>query len=566
MKSILKKDFFILKIVALLICMSALFLTNTYPYFKEYGKTEYGAIVKYIIVSILIMAFVCRVWSIFARNIYDNAGIVRSDSSWNLVVAFSVMIAVILLFNLMFGFVYLDELTPAFPSDKLTFSFRYIYELYVGLFFPIVLLVTRKEMEACAGYTSVGSDESSNKNAGKDSDDFNYSFVFALIMAMTMAMMIIFLYYAGGGATFYIVMNSFSVWFILVKNEKNSSFRRKNKLFLISFIIIQVIVHLVAVYLFDRGAFYRMNKLVSVPGDGHYYVPDYYWKQTVIGFVLGISLFVIIKFMNTYKNYKRYGEIYDIVAYLFLIKTVLSVAVDFVPYRFVSCMSPFASYWAFADLMLLVPIIFTGSVDNIKINGIIHMIKECGIGKYYDGVDDTVFMDKNSFSAPGEEYTFIKTRETEYSEASWEYIPPEKKVGKRKKHKQDDSIWDRLKSDRENVFVDEVYNYKGAKYLICHRYKNIEGVKRLQRQWLVLEEISVDDSNMGAGGNKGFSDEADSRVHSVKVNCVRVYDYKVVKKSLKYCRNKYIRFLRDGKYTLGTYKELRHKKFLQKDW
>ena len=564
LKSIQKKDFFILKLAALIICASALFLTSTYPYYKEYGKTEYGAIVKYIIVSVLVMVLLCHIWSIFARNIYDTAGVVRPDSSWNLVVVFSILITVILLLNLMFGFVYLDEYTPAFPSDKITFSFRYIYELYLGLFFPMVLLITRKEMEADS--------EISNKDTSKISDntyDFNYNFVFSLIMALNVAMMIIFLYYSGGGATFYIVMSSFSVWFILVKHEKNRSFRRKNTLFLAWFFIIQVIVHLVIVYLFDRNSFIRMNKLASILEDGYYYVPDYYLKQSIIGFVLGIFLFVIIKLMNTYRSYKRYGEVYDSIAYLFLIKTVLSVVVDFIPYRFIRCVAPFAAYWAFADLMLLVPIIFTGFVDNIKISGIIHMIKECGISKYYDGMDDTVFMDKNSFSAPMEEYAFIKTRETEYSDASWEYVPPDKKAGGAKKQKTDKSFWDMFFCSRlneEDIFVDDVFSYKDAKFLICHRYKLTEDSRKLQRDWIVLEEAYVVDSSTEKNidgdidRNIDSSREMNLREHSRKVNCVRVYNYKIVKKALRYYRKKYIRFLRDGKYTLGAYKELMHKK------
>lgn len=519
MKNIQKKDFFILKIlkiVALFVCASALFLTNTYPFFKDYGKEEYGAIIKYIIVSVIVMAVLCFIWSIFARNIYDDSGIVRSDSAWNLVVAFSVLIAVILLLNIMFGFVYLDEVTPAFPSEKLTFSFRYIYEVYLGLFFPLVLLVTRKEMEA--------DDEIGNGKTGS----FNYNFVFSLIMAMTIAMMIIFLYFSGGGATFYIVMDSFALWFILVKNEKNGTFKRKNKLFFIGFVSIQIIIYLITAYIFDKNAFVRMNKLVSSPVDGHYYVPEYYWKQTVIGFVLGVLLFVIIKFMNTYKDYKRYGEVYDIVAYLFLIKSVVSVLVDFIPFRFVGCSAPFASYWAFADLMLLVPIVFTGFIDDIKIKEIIGMIKECSIGKYYEGVDDTVFMDKNSFSTPTEEYEFVKTKDMDQSETVWEFVISSDKTKNR--------------LNKKEVYVDDIYSYKGSKYLICHRYSSVEGERGLKRDWLVLEEAYVIDG--------------DSSPNSVKVKCVRVYDYKIVKKALRYNRNKYIRFLKEGRYTLGAYKEL----------
>ena len=119
-------------------------------------------------------------------------------------------------------------------------------------------------------------------------------------------------------------------------------------------------------------------------------------------------------------------------------------------------------------------------------------------------------MDKNSFSTPTEEYEFVKTKDMDQSETVWEFVISSDKTKNR--------------LNKKEVYVDDIYSYKGSKYLICHRYSSVEGERGLKRDWLVLEEAYVIDG--------------DSSPNSVKVKCVRVYDYKIVKKALRYNRNK----------------------------
>ena len=513
MNNILKKNYSVLKVALMLICSGAIFFVQSYPFILGYGKNEFYANLKYVVILSVVMLILCHVWQVFAKNVYDENGNVRSDSAWNLIVVLCVFVAVILLLNLMFDFVYLDGDTPAFPSPKFTFSFRYIYELYCGIAFPLILLVARKEIDA-------------------NPKEFNYAFVFSLLTAMTIAMIIIFVYYSGGGSAFLICMNTISMWFILLEHEMNKD-KAKKRGRCIALIIVYFVIQLAAAIPAERtfGGFPSSMKDMERFWD---------WmltKERLLIFFLGIGLGLIIKSINNFRSYKRYGEVYNSIANVFIAKSIIFFISPMIPTYYFYSVSPFYEYWAYADVMLLIPVIYTGLVDEIRISGLLRKIKECSVLSYFEGVDETVFMDNNSNSIPYETYRFIRTMETEYSLPEWEYVPDDNEKSKKKTDK---------KSVKIDIFIEDSFTQKGVEYLICSRFERDMETKTINRSFLVLADDGIVSDR----------DEETGYFSNLMIQYKKVYDYKLVKKALRHYRSKYLRLLKEGKYTSGVYKGL----------